>query len=35
MLEALRTVDPDAMTPMDALRLLSDWKKLWGTREGA
>ncbi|MGN1038745.1 MAG: DNA mismatch repair protein MutS, partial [Mailhella sp.] len=35
ILEALRTVEPDAMTPMDALRLLSDWKKLWGTREGA
>jgi DNA mismatch repair protein MutS len=30
MLEALRGVDPNAMTPMDALKLLSDWKMLWG-----
>lgn len=29
--EALRNVNPDAMTPMDALRLLADWKMLWGT----
>ncbi len=28
--EALRGVNPDAMTPMDALRLISDWKMLWG-----
>ncbi|MBQ9105901.1 MAG: DNA mismatch repair protein MutS [Mailhella sp.] len=32
ILEALRGVDPNAMTPMDALRLLSDWKTLWGTK---
>ena len=32
VLEALRGVDPNAMTPMDALRLLSDWKTLWGTK---
>ncbi|WP_446424144.1 DNA mismatch repair protein MutS [Mailhella sp.] len=31
--EALRGVDPNAMTPMDALRLLSDWKALWGTKK--
>ena len=30
LLEALRSVNPDAMTPLDALRLLSDWKMLWG-----
>ena len=30
LLEALRNVNPDAMTPMEALRLLSDWKTLWG-----
>ncbi len=30
LLEALRGVNPDAMTPMEALRLLSDWKMLWG-----
>ncbi len=28
--EALRSVNPDAMTPMDALRLICDWKMLWG-----
>ncbi len=33
ILEALRRVDPDAMTPMEALRLLSDWKLLWGSEE--
>jgi DNA mismatch repair protein MutS len=33
MLEALRSVDPNAMTPMDALRLLSDWKTLWGQKK--
>ena len=33
VLEALRRVNPDAMTPMEALRLLSDWKMLWGTPE--
>ena len=32
ILEALRGVDPNAMTPMDALRLLSDWKTLWGRK---
>ena len=26
----VRAVNPDAMTPMDALKLLSDWKALWG-----
>ena len=31
--EALRGVDPNAMTPMDALKLLSDWKALWGTKK--
>ena len=31
LLEALRSVNPDAMTPLDALRLLSDWKMLWGS----
>ena len=30
VLEALRNVNPDSMTPMDALKLLSDWKALWG-----
>lgn len=30
LLDALRAVDPDAMTPMEALKLLSDWKALWG-----
>lgn len=30
ILEALRSVNPDAMTPMEALKLLSDWKLLWG-----
>ena len=30
LLEALRSANPDAMTPMDALKLLSDWKALWG-----
>lgn len=30
LLAALRAVNPDAMTPMQALRLLSDWKMLWG-----
>ena len=34
LLEALRGVDPDTMTPMAALKLLSDWKALWGTRKG-
>ena len=33
MLEALRAVDPNAMTPMDALRLISDWKMLWGQKK--
>jgi DNA mismatch repair protein MutS len=33
MLEALRSVDPNAITPMDALRLLSDWKTLWGQKK--
>ena len=33
VLEALRRVNPDAMTPMEALRLLSDWKMLWGMPE--
>jgi len=32
LIEALRGVDPNAMTPMDALKLLSDWKMLWGGR---
>ncbi len=31
--EALRGVDPNAMTPMDALKLLSDWKALWGAKK--
>ena len=30
LVAALRAVNPDAMTPMDALKLLSDWKALWG-----
>ena len=30
ILEALRSVNPDTLTPLDALRLLSDWKMLWG-----
>lgn len=30
LLEALRAVDINAITPMEALKLLSDWKKLWG-----
>lgn len=34
ILEALRGVNPDAMTPLDALRLLSDWKMLWGAPAG-
>jgi len=33
ILEALRGVDPNTMTPMDALRMLSDWKSLWGTKK--
>ena len=33
ILEALRGVDPNAMTPMDALRLISDWKMLWGAKK--
>lgn len=32
---ALRGVNPDAMTPMDALRMLSDWKMLWGQEKAA
>ena len=35
VLEALRSVDPNSMTPMEALKLLSDWKLLWGTGKGA
>ena len=31
LLDALRALNPDAMTPMDALKLLSDWKALWGS----
>ena len=31
VLDALRALNPDAMTPMDALKLLSDWKALWGS----
>lgn len=34
ILEALRSVNPDTLTPLDALRLLSDWKMLWGTPAG-
>lgn len=30
LLEALRGVDPNSLTPMEALKLLSDWKLLWG-----
>ena len=33
VIEALRSVDPNSMTPMDALRLLSDWKSLWGQKK--
>ena len=33
--EALRSVNPDAMTPMDALRLICDWKMLWGQEKAA
>lgn len=32
ILEALNAVDPDSMTPMEALKLLVDWKLLWGTK---
>ena len=35
ILEALRSVNPDALTPLDALRLLSDWKMLWGAPASA
>lgn len=34
ILEALRSVNPDTLTPLDALRLLSDWKMLWGSPAG-
>lgn len=30
ILEALNAVDIDSMTPMSALKLLADWKMLWG-----
>ena len=30
LLQALRDTDPDALTPLAALKLIADWKKLWG-----
>jgi DNA mismatch repair protein MutS len=35
LLEALRHADPDTMTPLQALKLLSDWKLMWGMPEPA
>ena len=31
---ALQKADVNAMTPMDALRLVSEWKELWGNAPG-
>ena len=30
IMEALRGVDPDALTPLEALRMLDDWKRRFG-----
>ncbi len=30
LLEALRELDPDALTPLEALTRLADWKRRWG-----
>ncbi len=35
LLEALNAVNTDSMTPMEALKLLVDWKLLWGTKAEA
>ena len=28
---ALRDTDPDSLTPLEALKRLTEWKHLWGT----
>lgn len=33
LLVALRDINPETMTPLDALKRLIEWKTLWGTRE--
>ena len=30
VLSILRTLDPESLTPLEALKLLSEWKKRWG-----
>ncbi len=32
--DALDSIDPDSMTPVSALRLLAEWKELFGSRRG-
>lgn len=34
LLQALRDVQPERLSPMDALKLLHDWKLLWGREAG-
>ena len=33
LVQALRDVDPDVLTPLAALKLLSEWKMLWGKND--
>ncbi len=35
LLIALQKADINAMTPLDALRLMSEWKELWGNPDGS
>ena len=34
MVDALRELQPDAITPLDALKLLTEWKRRWAAGEG-
>ena len=33
ILTALKDLDPDTLTPLEALNRLTEWKRLWGTHE--
>ncbi|MDR1660386.1 MAG: DNA mismatch repair protein MutS [Desulfovibrio sp.] len=35
LLHRLRKTDPEAMSPLEALKLVAEWKKLWGSPESS
>ena len=34
VVELLRQIEPEELSPLDALKTLMEWKKLWGTQPG-